>query len=753
MTSVIASRDFGSIFAGVGETGDRVRVRSYEPVWPSPGEVYDVEGTSTTYRDRWGKNHLQIDQARLVRVRTSGRLLGPWLRQLPGVGETRAHRLMRAFGQDLLDVLDDPARLPDVARALEPERSALATRLSASVQAAFREYAARERDGISEAAFYQQLEGLGVEERSAARSLWRLLGNRAWERLSQRPYCAASVLPWAHADHLGQRLLSAAEGRKDVLRHPDRLAGAVDSVVRDILRTGSTAATRDDLLARLGRKRVPAGEALQIGLERRRVVQGRGILHAPGAAYLERDLHAHLQRLRSASPGWSMAREDRLRAAVNNAECETGLDLTDEQRLAICVLLQQPVALLQGGAGTGKTTSMRVLVAAWERLGGRVEAAALAGKAALKLRLSTGLNVMTIARLLKRLETSEDFGVHRPHGGGVTRGDDNQNSRLPEFTGDTLLLLDEASMVDLPNLRRLLLKMPTGASLLLVGDVAQLPPVGLGQVFHDLVHSGVGLVELTRVLRQAGGNPLLEVAAEIRAGRSPDLPCYKGAEAGVQIAECRVEEVPARLGAVRRELSADGSEVLTLAALQNTVRAVCFGEMSRRQEEGAAGVRIGPLCAWAAVGDPVIMTTNHYRFGLANGQLGRVTSLEPLKIAWEGEDWDQEVLGEYAVDIASAWSITGHKSQGSEAARVVIGLDSKAMLTRQWLYTAVTRARHQAVLVGPRELAAEAVARLAQRTTGFTGLLGEATGSVSCKERRSGDIAQPSEMSEKAIAH
>jgi exodeoxyribonuclease V alpha subunit len=164
-------------------------------------------------------------------------------------------------------------------------------------------------------------------------------------------------------------------------------------------------------------------------------------------------------------------------------------------------------------------------------------------------------------------------------------------------------------------------------------------------------------------------------------------------------------------------------DLLVIAALNNSVRAVCRAEMARRQAEGVLGVRIGPMCPWVSVGDPVVMAANHYRFGLANGHIGQVVSLEPLEISWVGVDGPRRVHADFAVDVASAWAITCHRAQGSDAARVVVALDSKTMLTRQWLYTAVTRARQQAILIGPPGLIAAAVARLTRRTTGFGALL------------------------------
>ncbi|MFC7688696.1 AAA family ATPase [Paeniroseomonas aquatica] len=545
--SILSSRSFGCLWAGVGEAGERIRVKSDEPVWPVVGEVYDVEGAEEAFEDSWGRRHRQISGARLTRIRASGRLLVPWLRQLPGVGETRATRLLERFGNDLLDVLSDPARVGEVADALDPERQALAARLAIALQVAYAKQACVERDKMSEGHFYARLEEVGVADRTAARSLWRLLGNDAWERLCQRPYTAAVVIPWERADHLGQRLLSAATGTLDLRRHPDRLAGACDSVIRDLLRQGDTAADPDEFRRRLSNKAVSAKEALKTGLERRRVLAFQDLIVAPGAAYLEGEIYRHIQRLRAASAPYSLATDDRAEKAIETAERTTGLVLTGEQRTAVRVLLHQGVGLLQGGAGTGKTTSMRVLVAACNIMGRRVEPAALSGKAALKLAQASQFDALTIAQVIERLKLRDELEAE----GRLSSNDDylrGENGlplkRLPRLTSDTTLLLDEASMVDIASLHRLLGRLPDGGGLILVGDFSQLPPVGIGQVYHDLVEARHGVVELTQILRQADGNPLLAVAAAIRHGQVPLLPKFTGAATGVQFQECTLKGLP-----------------------------------------------------------------------------------------------------------------------------------------------------------------------------------------------------------------
>ena len=527
------------------------------------------------------------------------------------------------------------------------------------------------------------------------------------------------------------------------MHHPDRLVGACDSVIRDLLAEGHTAATPEEVRRRLTRKGVASAQALAAGIARGKLLPLGSLLRAPGAARLETALQQHLQRLRTANGPYDVMADLRALNLVHQAEAATRLTLTDEQRLAVSVLLREHVALLQGGAGVGKTTAVKVLVAAWRDAGGRVEMAALSGKAALRLSMAVGEGAMTIARLIagldrraelvaagKLVETSEGDRWAKDLTHTSARGPSEDEIGCadfpPKLDASTMLILDEASMIDLGSLYDLVRRMPDGSRLVQIGDRFQLPPIGLGQCFHDLVEAGKGVAELTRVLRQADDNPLLNVASAIREGREPELPPFAGPATGAHLAECALPAVEERVRAIRDRLLQDrpGDEVLVVAGLRATVAGINRAEMARRQSQGAEGIRLGPLCPWISVGDPVIMCRNHYKFGLMNGETGIVASLEPVEIAWGSGGRSTPVKDEYRADIQPAWAITAHRSQGSEAARVVVALDSKAMLTRQWLYTAITRATKQSILVGPRALLRTAVSRASQRVTGFSLMTG-----------------------------
>lgn len=704
--TILAQSASGCIFSGRELGGARLIVRLAEPVFPVPGDTFEVHGTEATYVDDRGLKHRQIEAQRADRIRTSGRLLGPWLQSLPGIGAERAQRLLARFGPDLLDVLDDGSSLEAVAAALAPGRLALGRKLAGMLLARFAERKTAEHFGVAEAEFYRQLEQIGVTDRRAARAMYRLIGSTdAWAKLLNHPYALAAVLDWKEADHIGLRLL-VSRGDADPAKSEERLVGACDAVWRSILDTGNTVATKDLFLKQLTRVGVDSHAALEAGLAARRVLRQGDLLRPPGAAFLERAVAADIKRLSDPAlppmPAVDVRRFE-----------DTRRPLTDEQREAIAALLERRFGILQGSAGTGKTTAMRVLVNAHLARGGSVVMATISGKAALRLSRATGRLAVTIARLLNGLDRRRK----------LTEEGSYVPESLPHIDEDTMVVLDEASMIDLVSWRKLLEQIPTGASIMVVGDVHQLPPVGLGQVFHDLVANGVNVSRLAQVLRQAGENPIVAVATAVREGNVPELPAYdRSAAHGVSWLECSLEELQAALDRVRADLTASGvpeEDMLFLAGLRATVDSMNGAQHLRRQEAGATGRRLGPLCGFAAVGDPVIVTRNRYDEALMNGLVGWVAGLDPLTIRFDGEAEPRTISDEASWELASAWAVTGHKAQGSEAPDVVVVLDGKRLLTREWLYTALTRATRRVVLVGSRDALVRAVNTPMQRLTGF----------------------------------
>jgi exodeoxyribonuclease V alpha subunit len=433
------------------------------------------------------------------------------------------------------------------------------------------------------------------------------------------------------------------------------------------------------------------------------------LLRAPGAAWLEHQVAEALHSIETREPTLPIPIGTDLDYLVFDAEVTAGLQLTDEQKAAVSKLLALPVAALQGGAGVGKTTVMKVLATAWEYLGGDVVMGALAGKAALTLsRGASSPNrpriAFTIARLIGMLERQ------RAH-------DEDPARKRPasdvSFTSKTLLVIDEAGMMDTPSLHKLLDLLPAGARILLAGDEGQLPPVGIGKVFHDIVAEGSRVARLTKVLRQADTSAIPKVSALVRQGCIPELKAWNEEPKGVFL-------VPSSdLETVQRKLRSE-YELMVVAAKKSTVAAINESESAIYRTSTIRTKRLSSL-ATVAVGDPIVATANRYKDGLFNGLLGVVTSLDEQGVAvlWDGEQVARVLPSEAEGDVELAYAITCHKAQGSSSQAVIVVVEDSALVTREWLYTAITRSRELVVLVGDSLTLEKAVSRRTLRTTGF----------------------------------
>jgi exodeoxyribonuclease V alpha subunit len=708
---VLSQLEGGCIFSGRREDGTALRVCfTGRDTQPLPGDSFVVQGLLHSHQDRFGRAVAQVDSKCMTRTVTAGALLGPWLKQLPNVGPKRSGRLVQAFGHSLPDVLADTSRIADVAAALEPSKSALAARIAAQLYAAVALAAGTEQLRAAELAFLAYLERLGIANTRLARHLWRLMaGLDAVERLRRNPYVTASLMDWRMADVAGKRLLREVSPAVPVASHPARLLGAVNSVWRDVLADGDTASTYDDLVEALEARNVPVQAALTLAEERGLLRRQGDLLRAPGAAWLEDQVALALWAMENHTATLEVPTGDALEKLVRVAEHATELRLTLEQREAVITLLGRPVAVLQGGAGVGKTTVMKVLARAWEQVGGEVVLGALAGKAALTL--SRGASTAqsprlayTVARLIGMLE--------RQH----AQVADPEFRRLQSdiiFTERTLLVVDEAGMLDTSSLYKLLKLLPQGARLLLSGDAGQLPPVDIGKVFHDLVEEGSRVSTLTKVLRQADDSQIPRVAALVRNGQVPALALWTGEAKGVYLLpESELETARCMLRA--------GGALMELAAKRATVAAINEAQAHRAHTASAPVRRLGPL-ATVAVGDPVVMTVNRYQDGLFNGLLGVVAGIddEEVLVHWDGEPVPRGVPTEAEGYIELAYAITCHKAQGSSEDRVLIVVEDTPLVTREWLYTGITRGKELVLLVASDALLANAVIKRTNRITGF----------------------------------
>lgn len=385
----------------------------------------------------------------------------------------------------------------------------------------------------------------------------------------------------------------------------------------------------------------------------------------------------------------------------------TGAELAPEQQEAVRLALTQRVAVLTGGPGCGKSFTVRSIVELARAKRAKVLLAAPTGRAAKRLAELTGAAASTVHRLLE-----------------LTPGGDAAFDRERPLDAD-LVVVDEASMLDLLLANKLVKAVAPGAHLLLVGDVDQLPSVGAGEVLRDLLAPGspVPAVRLTRIFRQAQQSGVVTNAHRINAGLPPvtqGLPDFflfaeEDTEAAGRLAvEVAARRVPARFGLdPRRDV-----QVLTPMHRGPAGAAVLNGllqEAITPARPGLAERRFGGRVF--RVGDKVTQIRNNYEKGangVFNGTVGVVTALDlDEQVLSVRTDEDEEVGYDFAEldELAHAYAVTIHRSQGSEYPCVVVPVTTSAwmMLQRNLLYTAVTRAKRLVVLVGSRRALGQAV--------------------------------------------
>lgn len=454
-----------------------------------------------------------------------------------------------------------------------------------------------------------------------------------------------------------------------------------------------------------------------------------------GLVRAEEDLASRLLGL-ARRPGLPARRVERWLAGDAEARA-----LSDEQRQAVATAATSGCFVLTGGPGVGKTTTTRALVRCLLALGRSVTLAAPTGKAARRLGEVVGLEARTLHRLL---------------GAGPRGFRHGPDDPLPF----DVVIVDEASMLDTQLARAVVRAVGPGSQLILVGDADQLPSVGPGQVLRDVLASGrVPSARLETVFRQAARSQIVVNAHRIRQGQLPVLAppaalyqAFGGARGGGQGAspalgavagrgvgsDCVFVAAPAaRVGTVAAEWAADrlprllGVPAGEVQAIAPLVR-VCQTLNAQLQERlnPAHGQAERPHGALPLrVGDRVIQTRNNYYLGVFNGETGVVVAIDGA--AGVTVDFGDGRVVEYGpadvLDLDHAYGLTVHRAQGSEWPGVVVLAASSfgPILSRNLLYTALTRARRAVVVVGDEAAIAQAVARTRdqERVTGLPVLL------------------------------
>lgn len=602
-------------------------------------------------------------------------------RDFRGVGPAKAAALATAFGDDLCE-------------ALHQKRAGVITILGEETATnAFATYELKR----PEIELLDWLESRGVAPAVGTRTAIRIArcwGHDGVDALKENPYLLTSFLPWATTDRVCRALGVPADD-------PRRAVAAVEATLYRRLDRNHTWMPRASAEANAAKLLAgvaapdggPAGPwAVETAVEAGGAEPFGDGIQPMGAAAMEAFLAEQLSWFAAESPVSDLAMPplaaDEIDHAVADYDRAQPHRLTGAQTAAIALAFRRRLTVLGGYAGSGKTTLLRGICELAERFGRDTVLIALSGRAAQRMAQSTGRPAMTIARFLK--ETSGETAGHL-HAGNI-------------------LVIDEASMVDLPLLWQVVRR--TGdASLVLVGDPAQLPPIGFGLTFHVLIeHPAIPKTVLDRVMRQSAETGIPAVAEAIRNGRCPELGPFRGLAPGVTFIDAGPEEAFDVIFDAGARLAKDGLRRgdAQIIAPVNAGPAGIFAINRRfhelRMQAGNGASRLVPGRTDIAEGDPVIWTRNDYERDLMNGSTGRIVEVHrDYAIAViDGHEHRLSAADSNLIELAYAISV--HKAQGSQWPLVIVPVYRSRILDRTLIYTAVTRASEQVVLVGDRDV-------------------------------------------------
>jgi exodeoxyribonuclease V alpha subunit len=438
-----------------------------------------------------------------------------------------------------------------------------------------------------------------------------------------------------------------------------------------------------------------------------------GVISLPDVATAEETI-AH--RLKYIGSRLRRIRPRRL-AKLINAE---NTQLNDEQRAAVSAMASSRIIILTGDPGAGKTVTIKALAAVLEQEGYIIYLAAPTGRAAARITEVTGRSAQTLHRLLHNHERRQPL----------------RELLIPRLR--EAVIVDEASMIDLFLAERLFEFCTLRTKLILVGDVHQLHPVGPGQFFRDLLESGqVPVIELTKSMRQSGQSEIAASAKQIKAGVAPELvapgrsksDCYfieAGSAFDIQrlVVNAATRSLPEKCGAdPHREV-----QVLTpmRKGALGTINLNKLIKAALNQEATESDTLEPSPDHDFRLNDRVLQTRNNYNVGVFNGECGIVEETAGETVMVRFGDRRVKYDRDSVADLTPGYAITIHRSQGSEYPFVIIPIHESQgiMLTRELLYTALTRGKRMVVLIGSRSAFTQAVTRArSHRLTGLKDLL------------------------------
>jgi exodeoxyribonuclease V alpha subunit len=664
---------------------------------PVIGETYICSGNWTMH-PQWGAQ-MSVVRHEVVRPATAAaieRYLGSGM--VKGVGPVTAKRIVAKFGDRALDIIETT---PDELLSVP----GLGAKTLATIKSAWQEQSAVRNVMVF-------LQSHGITPTYAAK-IFKKYQNQSIAIVEQNPFQLATDI-WGigfkTADQIARNMGFAEDDHR-------RLEAGLVYVMNQAVDTGGNVyLTKEELTQEsalvLGDHNIDDALTTLLGSDRliAEKITVAGIsetgIYTPELYEAEKNIAVRLREL--------LANPVRTTPVSSNQiiKADGDMPLSDEQLAAVRLTLTSRVIAITGGPGVGKTTTTKAIVQAFKEKGKAVLLASPTGRAAKRLSEVTGFPAVTVHRLL----------AFDPKKGGFQR---NEESPLE----CDMLLVDESSMLDTPLTNSLLSAVPNSAQVIFVGDVDQLPSVGPGNILRDILSSGVvPVARLTKVFRQAAQSAIISGAHAINVGRMPYLagPREPGSDF-VFIEEEDPERLARKIVAIAtNSLTKRGfavSDVQVLAPLQRgSAGSMFLNELLQQAinppREDRPEIRRGSRLF--RLGDRVIQLRNNYDKQVYNGDIGVVSSVDvtdtAMRVVFDGREvaYENPELDE----LALAYSLSIHKSQGSEFPAVIIALHTQhyTLLQRNLIYTALTRAKKMAVLVGSKRALAMAVKNDKQAT-------------------------------------